>query len=113
MFNLTLEERRVILFLISVALTGAGINAALKISTPLKKAVSLEDDFSRLDLNLAGYEDLSGVLGLSPNLARSIIAYRETRGPFRELEELKNIRGIGEYRYKKLKDLFYLEEGDE
>lgn len=113
MAGLTLQERRVILFLLSVVLAGAGINAALKLSPDTKKWARVKDDFARIDLNLAGYEELSGILGLSPVLSRSIISYRHTHGPFRDIEELKNIRGIGEYRYGKLKDLFYIEEDDE
>ncbi|MFA5356921.1 MAG: helix-hairpin-helix domain-containing protein [Candidatus Omnitrophota bacterium] len=109
MFGLTLEERRVILFFICAALTGAGISAALKLNSGIGQIVRVEESLGRLNLNLAGYEELSGVLGLSPGLASSIIAYRRDHGPFRELEELKNIKGIGEYRYEKLKGFFYVE----
>jgi competence ComEA-like helix-hairpin-helix protein len=48
-----------------------------------------------IDVNRASVESLSGVTGLGPILAGRIVAYREEHGPFTNLSELTNVRGIG------------------
>jgi len=45
---------------------------------------------------------LAEAAGVGPALAREIVAYREARGPFRRLEELREVPGIGPKRYARL-----------
>jgi competence protein ComEA len=56
-----------------------------------------------LDLNRASIEDLCLIPGIGESLAREIIAYRERRRGFRSVEELKNVKGIGEKKWKTFK----------
>ena len=55
-----------------------------------------------LDLNLASLEDLCLIPGIGESLAREVLAYREKRKAFRSVEELRNVRGIGEKKYETL-----------
>jgi len=109
MFNLTIQERRLILFLVGVGLAGIGINFAVKVNSRVKKFIQVEDRITRININKAGLEDMLSVSGITPKLAGSIVAYRGAKGQFRDIEELKQIRGIGDYRYEKIKGLFYVE----
>ena len=109
MLNLTREECRVILFLLSAALTGLGVNFALKVNSRIERFVKVDNNLAKIDLNQAKMEELLGLKGISPKLAEKIIAYRNQHGPFTNLEELKEIKGIGEYRYEKLRDLFFVD----
>jgi len=109
MLNLTPQERRVILFLTSVALLGLGINFALKVNSHITKFMRVDNHTAKININKANLEDLLSTLGISPKLAKDIVAYRNTKGAFRDIEELKEIRGVGDYRYEKLKDLFFVE----
>jgi competence protein ComEA len=59
-----------------------------------------------LDLNWASAEDLCLIPGIGESLAREIVTYRERRRGFRSVEELKNVKGIGEKKYKDLKENF-------
>jgi competence protein ComEA len=59
-----------------------------------------------LDLNQVSMEDLCLISGIGESLAREIIAYRERRRGFRSVEDLKNVRGIGEKKYRGLKGFF-------
>ena len=59
-----------------------------------------------LDLNQVSVEDLCLVPGVGESLAQEIVAYRERRRGFRSAEELKNVKGIGEKKYKNLKGYF-------
>jgi competence protein ComEA len=44
--------------------------------------------------------------GIGESLAQEMIAYRERRRGFRSVEELKNVKGIGEKKYQNLKGFF-------
>lgn len=109
MFNLTAEEKKVVLFLISIALLGVGINFSLKINSPIKKFILADVNIAKINLNQASLQDLLESRALSKKLAEKIIEYRLLRGGFSDLEELKEIKGIGEHRYEKLRELFFLE----
>ncbi|MFV2007739.1 MAG: ComEA family DNA-binding protein [Longimicrobiales bacterium] len=49
----------------------------------------------RVDLNRADSASLLVLPGIGPSLAGRILAYRKQQGPFRRVEELVNVRGIG------------------
>ena len=55
-----------------------------------------------LDINRENAAALQRLPGVGPALAREIVAYREARGPFRRLEELREVPGIGPKRYARL-----------
>lgn len=48
-----------------------------------------------LNVNTATAEELERLPRIGPVLARRIIEYRETHGPFRRIEELEAVPGIG------------------
>jgi competence protein ComEA len=48
-----------------------------------------------LDLNRAGAAELDALPGIGPVLARRIVEYRQQHGPFRRVEELRAVRGVG------------------
>lgn len=109
MFSLTKQERQVILFLMCIALISLGINFALKANSRLERLIKVDDVITKIDINQATYEDLLNIKGIGPKLAKDIIAYRNKNSSFRDLEELKEVKGIGEYRYNKIKDYLTLE----
>ena len=59
---------------------------------------------SRINLNLAQKEDLMTLNGIGENRALAIIAYREEHGGFSSVEELKEVEGIGDGIYQKIKN---------
>ena len=42
-------------------------------------------------------------LGISPQIAANIVAYRKQHGPFQQLDELKQVKGIGSSTFKRLR----------
>lgn len=57
-----------------------------------------------ININTASLEELTKINGIGEVKAKSIIEYREQNGGFKSIEEIKNIKGIGEKTFEKLKD---------
>ena len=56
-----------------------------------------------LNLNTATKADLEKLPGVGARVAARIVEYREKKGPFKKVEELMNVQGIGEKNFLKLK----------
>lgn len=109
MFELTNEERKAVLFLASLALVGMSLSFAFKINARIEKCMGHSENFAKLNINQAKLSDLVAAKVASEKLAVKIIAYRDSHGPFRDMEGLKEIKGIGDYRCERLKEVFYAE----
>lgn len=62
-----------------------------------------------LDLNAATLEQLDTLPGIGPALAARIVAYRDEHGPFRQIEQLNEVKGIGARTLEKLRPLLVLQ----
>jgi len=56
-----------------------------------------------VDLNTATEEELVALPGIGPSKAKAILEYRGEH-PFASVEDLMNVRGIGEHTFESLKD---------
>lgn len=57
-----------------------------------------------ININTADLEQLKEITGIGNIKAQSIIDYREANGGFKSLEELKNVDGIGDKTFEKIKN---------
>lgn len=57
-----------------------------------------------VNINTASVAELDGLPGIGAKTAALIVEYRQKNGPFKKIEELMNIRGVGEKNFLKLKD---------
>ena len=60
---------------------------------------------SLIDINMADEKLLDSLPGIGPTLAARIVEYRQTKGPFKTIEEIKNVSGIGEKKFADIKDM--------
>lgn len=58
-----------------------------------------------VNLNTATQAELEALPGIGPTLAQSIMAERDRRGGFTSVEQLRQVRGIGDKRFADLRDL--------
>jgi competence protein ComEA len=58
----------------------------------------------KLNINIANQQALSHLPGIGPKTAKKIVDYRNDHGFFNNIEEIKNVSGIGEKKFEKLKD---------
>jgi competence protein ComEA len=57
-----------------------------------------------IHLNQATAEQLQTLPGVGPALSERIVSYRDKHGPFRSVDQLAEVNGIGEAKLAKLKD---------
>jgi competence ComEA-like helix-hairpin-helix protein len=57
-----------------------------------------------IDINSASIQELDELPGIGPAIAARIVEYREKNGPFGKIEDLMEVRGIGEKKFLSLKD---------
>jgi len=89
--------------------TMAKIRLYLKIigdSTEVKSSLSSEGEkaiTSKININTASLNELTNLPGVGEKKAQAIIKYREEVGDFTTKDEIKNVKGIGDSIYKKMK----------
>lgn len=110
MFNLTKQERQVILFIFTVALAGLGVSYFLKLKRSPQLISCFDKNLGKLDLNAADSVSLMKLEGIGEKLAARILEYRRVNGGFREIGELRDIKGITLSRFNKLKDLLFVRD---
>ena len=57
-----------------------------------------------VSINKANPEELQAVRGIGPALAERIVNYRQANGGFKSLEQLKEVKGIGDGKFEKMRD---------
>ena len=88
-------------------------NDAPKYTTPTSPDLSLTpqpsvrkpapSDGSRININTATSQELQTIRGIGPALAGRIIEYRQISGGFSAVDDLTNVRGIGEKTLEKIR----------
>jgi competence protein ComEA len=71
---------------------------------PAKATAGEAADKSPVDINAADAEKLATLPGIGPSIAQRIVEYRKEHGPFKSVDELVNVRGVGEKLLGRLRD---------
>jgi len=58
----------------------------------------------KVNLNTATLEQLQTLPGVGPAIAKSIAEYRTKVGKFSKIEDILNVKGIGEKKFQRMKD---------
>lgn len=58
----------------------------------------------KININTATQADLEKIDGIGPALAERIIEYRKQNGKFKNIEELKSVKGIGDKKFESIKE---------
>lgn len=64
-----------------------------------------DDKVVWVNINTATQEELEKLPGIGASIATRIIDYRNQNGKFKNIEDIKNVTGIGDSKFAKIKDL--------
>jgi len=111
MFDLKRAERSILVFLLAALVIGLCVAAYQKSHRSPEVRVgkfNLENDGAflrhKIDINTAGLEDLVSLKGVGGKMAARIVEYRLSHGAFASIEEIKNVKGIGQSLFDKIKN---------
>lgn len=122
-FQLTKQEKTVAVFLLVCLAVGNAVLFVKRRRTDfapdlvLSEQLTLEQlshkgdslarigmDYIRVNINAATSEELQSLPGIGRATAARILHYRDSLGDFTTPEELMEVKGIGEAKYRRLKD---------
>lgn len=66
--------------------------------------VSVMKNNSKININTANISELKQITGIGESTANKIIDYRENVGKFKKIEDIKEVKGIGDAKYESLKN---------
>ena len=130
-FHFTQGEKRAILILMILILLFIGVYSSYNYFSPKKEIVIRYDTIykeipakarpygqpkiplkyteeTRINLNRADTTELKKIPGIGSVYAQRIVEYRTWLGGFHSLEQLQEIKGIGEVRLRQLKEWLYI-----
>ena len=66
--------------------------------------VSIMKNNSKININTANMSELKQITGIGESTSNKIIDYRENVGKFKKIEDIKEVKGIGDAKYESLKN---------
>ncbi len=73
-------------------------------SSGVSSATSVRQDNQIINLNTATEDQLDELPGIGETMAKRIIEFRQDKGSFTSVDQLKDIEGIGDKKFERLKD---------
>ena len=117
MVDLEKTERLILVFLIFALLAGLSVGVYKRLRPTInvtvdkfdtgiyasggKKETTLTEE--KIDINRASVEGLMTIKGIGPVLAERIVSYRQSVGSFNSIDEIKNVKGIGDSLFDKIR----------
>ncbi|WP_330615471.1 helix-hairpin-helix domain-containing protein [Romboutsia sp. 1001713B170207_170306_H8] len=74
-------------------------------SIDLNSTEKAKNENDKVNINIANIDELQSLPGVGEATANKIFKYREENGVFKNIEEIKNVNGIGDKKYEGLRDL--------
>lgn len=84
----------------SVVIIDPNNDAQIKVD----KQVDNKEESNKININTANKDELQKITGIGESKAKAIIKYREENGNFENIEDIKNVSGIGDSLFEKIKD---------
>ena len=69
----------------------------------INETITNTENSKLININTATKEELESIPGLGESKANNIIKYREEFGKFKNIDDIKNVTGIGDTLYEKIK----------
>ncbi len=89
------REILVLAILIAILIALNIVNYAKRERLKINSHVIIEEIAVKIPINNARIDELDVLPGIGPALAGRIVAYRKEHGPFKTVEDIKKVKGIG------------------
>ncbi len=96
------REILVLVILIAVLIALNVVNYAKRERLKANTIVVVEEIAVKIPINTAQTDELDVLPGIGPALAGRIVAYRKEHGPFKTVEDIKKVKGIGDKLFEKM-----------
>ena len=91
--------------MVVLLILGLGMAAQASQTSPRTPPAAKASASGLVNLNTANVTQLETLPGIGKSTAERILEYREKSGGFKKIEDLMNVRGVGEKSFLKLKPL--------
>ena len=80
-------------------------NTSLQTNIQTEEIATNTKKQEKININTADEKQLDTLPGIGPSTASKIIEYRKEKGKFKSIEEIKEVSGIGDAKFEKIKNL--------
>lgn len=87
-----------------VVISGSGMNDGNNFNS----GNSSKNENVKININTANVKELQKLSGIGESIALRIVTYRKENGKFNSIEDLKNVSGIGENKFNKIKNNIFV-----
>lgn len=87
-----------------VVISGSGMNDENNSSS----GNNSKNENVKININTANVKELQKLSGIGESIALRIVTYRKENGKFNSIEDLKNVSGIGENKFNKIKNNIFV-----
>src|SRR5688500_10159350 len=94
-------NRTAVVFVAALVFISSPLAAQRAAKPPVATAVVANEV---VNLNSATAAQIASLPGIGPKTADLVVQYRVKNGPFKKIEEIMNVRGVGEKSFLKIKD---------
>ena len=117
MFDLTKEEKLVLVFVTATFLIGTGVDLYRKSRTVrcgtssadmLSRPSRNDGDIDKININTADINGLISIKGIGVKTAERIVEYRQQHGPFFYKEDIMKVKGIGMGKFEAIEGIMFI-----
>ena len=94
-------KKHVMLFVLLTLVSFSGVVSTSVFAADSPAATSV---LETIQLNQATAEELQALPGIGPSLSERIVAYRTEHGPFKSIDQLTEVKGIGDAKLAKFRN---------
>jgi len=87
--------RRIVVAVFVVAWALGGMVSAPEVARSQPRTATVDAPAAKVNINSASAKELMTLSGIGEKVAQRIVQFREANGPFKSVEDLKRVDGVG------------------
>jgi len=103
----TKDEKIILIFFLAALFIGISVSSFKRLNPNKEFFINFDEkeieESKKVNINTASKERFETLPGIGPVMAERIVAYREQSGTFKNAEDIKNVKGVGDKTFEKMK----------